>query len=322
VGSAGAAQQASVLFLFAGVIALVSNHLPDANYAVTNDVVGVLALAIVPLGWVLPWSRWSPRLSLAYVPFCLGLLVASSMFGTVEPEIYGVWFVVCFVWIGLHHPPKVPLAFGIPAAITYVVPLIHLHRSPQAVQTVAIAIPAAVLIGEVLARTNAALGEARAAQEQAANLLALAAVTDDLTGLGNRRRANSILDEVVPGDALLLLDLDHFKEVNDRLGHAAGDELLTRFGAFLAQHSDESGDASARYGGEEFLVVVHRDGRRDGGEVAERLLATWRATGAGVTFSVGVAVHEPNCSPWDTLAAADRALYCAKVEGRDRAVLC
>jgi diguanylate cyclase (GGDEF)-like protein len=321
VGSASAVHQASFLFLFAGLIALIANHLPDAEYAVANDIVGLVGLASVPLGWLLPWSRHSDRWSLVYVPFCLALLVVASIYGTVQPEIYGVWFVVCFVWIGLHHPPRVPLAFGIPAGIAYLVPLVTAAEpSAEAIRSVGVAIPAAVLIGELLARTHAALIEARVAQDEATNLLALAAVTDDLTGLGNRRRANTILDAVIPGDALLMLDLDHFKDVNDRLGHAAGDNLLAHFGDFLGANVRDCHDLAARYGGEEFLVVVRRSRAGEAHEVAERLLEAWRVTDPLVTFSVGIAVHEPNRSPWDTLACADRALYRAKADGRDRAV--
>ncbi len=320
-GSLGAAQQASFLFLVAGIITLITNHLPNADYEAANDIVGLAALASVPLGWLLPWSRWSERWSLVYVPFCLTLLVVTSMYGTVQPEIYGVWFVVCFVWIGVHHPPRTPLAFGIPAAIAYVVPLATAEDpSAEAIRSVGIAVPAAVLIGELLARTNAALRAARVAQEQAAAVLAVAAVTDDLTGLGNRRRANTILDRVTPGDALLLLDLDHFKDINDRLGHAAGDDVLTRFGDFLAANVRDHGDAVARYGGEEFLVVVRHAREHEALETAERLLAAWRAADPPVTFSVGIAVNEANQSPWDTLARADNALYRAKAAGRDCAV--
>ena len=317
----GAVRQASFLFLVAGAVTLITNHLPGADYRAANDIAGLGALAIVPLGWLLPWARWSERWSLVYVPFCLALLVLASMYGDVQPEIYGVWFVVCFVWIGAHHPPRVPLAFGIPAAIAYVVPLAtEDDPSAEAIRSVGVAIPAAVLIGELLARTNAALQAARIAQEQASALLAEAAVTDDLTGLGNRRHANTILDGVTPGDALLLIDLDHFKAINDRLGHAAGDDLLTRFGAFLAATVRERGDAVARYGGEEFLVVVQHAGERGAKETAERLLAAWRATDPPVTFSVGMAVNEATQSPWETLARADSALYRAKAAGRDCAV--
>src|SRR6185503_9353582 len=105
------------------------------------------------------------------------------------------------------------------------------------------------LIGEILSAQNTALRHARAAQEQATGLLAEAAVTDDLTGLGNRRHVNTLLDELAPGDALLLLDLDHFKELNDRLGHLRGDEVLADLGGYLIA-STRDGDAVARYGGE------------------------------------------------------------------------
>jgi diguanylate cyclase (GGDEF)-like protein len=320
-GPPGAVQQASLLFLVAGIVTLITNHLPYADYEVANDIVGLAALASVPLGWLLPWSRWSERWSLVYVPFCLTLLVVTSMFGAVQAEIYGVWFVVCFVWIGVHHPPRTPLVFGLPAAIAYVIPLATAEDpSAEAIRSVGIAVPAAVLIGELLARTTTALRAAQVAQEQATALLAVAAVTDDLTGLGNRRRANTILDRVTPGDALLLLDLDHFKDINDRLGHAAGDHLLTRFGEFLAANVRDHGDAVARYGGEEFLVVAHNAGEREAQRTAERLLAAWREANPPVSFSIGIAVNGANQSPRETLARADSALYRAKAAGRDCAV--
>ena len=117
-----------------------------------------------------------------------------------------------------------------------------------------------MLIGEILSATNAGLRRAHAAQDKAFDLLAVAAVTDDLTGVGNRRHVNTLLDTLQPGDALLLLDIDHFKDINDRLGHLAGDEVLADLGRYLKINTRDSADTVARYGGEEFLIVLRQPG--------------------------------------------------------------
>jgi diguanylate cyclase len=129
-------------------------------------------------------------------------------------------------------------------------------------------------------------------------------VTDDLTGLGNRRHVNTLLDELAPGDALLLLDLDHFKELNDRLGHLRGDEVLADLGRYL-KDSTRDGDAVTRYGGEEFLLVLRQSGPQAAAQAAERLLTGWRATNPLVTFSIGIAVHG---SRWQEVPARHRGV--------------
>ena len=315
-GAASAARQASVLFFAAGLMTLVNNHLPAADFRVINDVVGLAAVAVSPLGWLLPWNRWRLRSTLAYFPFCLLLLVVTAVYGSTAAEIYGVWYVVAFVWVGLHHPPRTSLLLALPAVVAYEVPLLTAaHPSGNAIRSVAIAIPAAVLIGELLSSTNRALRQARDAQHEASALLAVAAVTDDLTGLGNRRHVNQLLDELTPGDAVLLLDLDHFKELNDQLGHIAGDQVLADLGRYL-HTTTRAGDAVGRYGGEEFVVVLRQPS--DAVTAAGRLLDGWRSLDPTVTFSIGIAVHQHDHSPWDTLALADAALYAAKAQGRNR----
>jgi diguanylate cyclase (GGDEF)-like protein len=317
-GPGSAAREASVLFLAAGVITLVNNHLPSSDFHAINDIVAVLAILASPLGWLLPWERWPAWSTLVYFPFCLALLVVASVYGTTPAELYGVWYVVAFVWVGLHHPPRTCLALALPAAIAYVAPLATAaHPSGDAVQSVGIAIPSAVLIGEILAAPTTSLRRARAAQEQASELLAVAAVTDDLTGLGNRRHVNRLLDALVPDDALLLLDLDHFKELNDERGHLAGDDVLAEVGRYLGATTREA-DAVARYGGEDFLVVLRRSGPHAAQVAADRLLDGWRKLQPAVTFSIGIAVHGAGTSPWATLAEADAARYEAKSAGRDR----
>jgi diguanylate cyclase (GGDEF)-like protein len=144
-------------------------------------------------------------------------------------------------------------------------------------------------------------------------------VSDELTGLGNRRYAASLLNTLRPGDAVLLLDLDHFKEVNDTDGHAAGDAVLRDVGQYLKAALRET-DLVARYGGEEFLVLARSSGDQ-ALDAAQRLVAGWRDGRPRVTLSAGVAVHDPAASTTDTLGHADAALYEAKRAGRDRAAL-
>ena len=113
-----------------------------------------------------------------------------------------------------------------------------------------------------------------------------------------------------------MIDVDHFKEINDTRGHLGGDRLLEQLGAHL-RHGLRDHDAVARYGGDEFLVRLQtHDG--DSSEIARRLLRTWMAVGDVPTFSVGIAAHVRGADPQATFAEADRALYVSKREGRAR----
>jgi diguanylate cyclase (GGDEF)-like protein len=121
------------------------------------------------------------------------------------------------------------------------------------------------------------------------------------------------------GDGLLMLDLDHFKDVNDSRGHAEGDRILSALGDYL-RSAVRDADTVARFGGEEFIVLLRGAGSQVD-EIGGRLLAGWRATGTGVTVSVGAAVHVDTRGPSDTFKATDGALYAAKSGGRDQLVL-
>lgn len=140
---------------------------------------------------------------------------------------------------------------------------------------------------------------------------------DALTGLGNRRMAQDLISSLRPGDALVMIDLDHFKSINDTEGHSAGDEVLRSLGRFLREEVRGS-DAVARYGGEEFIFVA-RDSKGGALHAAQRLVERWRATSPRTTFSAGVATRTDGESPQETLDRADSALYRAKAGGRDRA---
>ena len=158
---------------------------------------------------------------------------------------------------------------------------------------------------------------------------------DPLTGLLNRRaldaelqREWSRLQRDGSAFALLALDLDHFKRVNDRYGHLVGDEVLAQTAQRL-RDTVRGSDLVARTGGEEFVVLMPGIDEAGAQAAAERLRAavagTPFAVSAGplpLSVSVGVAtVQQPGSAPRDALQRADRALYAAKEAGRDRVVM-
>jgi two-component system cell cycle response regulator len=156
------------------------------------------------------------------------------------------------------------------------------------------------------------------------------AFTDHLTGLANRRRFERQLEREVARTerytrpfCLLLVDIDNFKDVNDTLGHEAGDEALRRV-ANVIQSGTRGIDTGARIGGDEFAVILPETSLERGLEVAERLRAAIAALdaepAAQVTASLGVAELPACAHTGDELrVAADAALYEAKRSGRDRA---
>lgn len=160
------------------------------------------------------------------------------------------------------------------------------------------------------------------------------ALTDALTQLPNRRygldRFAQEWSVAKSNDlplACLMIDIDHFKRVNDTHGHETGDVVLRQI-ATVIEGSCRRNDVAFRYGGEEFCVICTGTGLDDARQLGERIAAAARASRFGnpdqsfpATLSVGVAVRTPAMEGPETLiAVADRALYAAKAEGRDRVV--
>jgi diguanylate cyclase (GGDEF)-like protein len=153
------------------------------------------------------------------------------------------------------------------------------------------------------------------------------ATRDSLTGLANRRLFDESLQREVARAqrlstpvSLLVLDVDHFKQVNDTYGHQTGDEVLCEVADALVSNT-KNYDVAARYGGDEFVVLLPGCERDDAMRVAERVRnSIARAVGeAPVTISAGIATVPDNASDAERLmAAADAALYEAKRTGRDK----
>jgi diguanylate cyclase (GGDEF)-like protein len=185
-----------------------------------------------------------------------------------------------------------------------------------------------------VADKTAELQQTVALLEAANTQLEALSLEDDLTGIANRRSfERALADEWNRARrheqslALILLDLDHFKELNDRRGHPAGDDCLRRVGAFLADTIRRSGEVVARYGGEEFAILLPGVDADVAIRVAETLrdgiehlgVPYGNGTGRRVTASCGVAAMIPDSrvTAEGLVANADRALYAAKHSGRN-----
>ena len=164
------------------------------------------------------------------------------------------------------------------------------------------------------------------------DLLRRDAQIDPLTGLLNRRSLEASVNERCQSRdrfGVLFMDIDHFKDVNDRFGHEVGDRVLAGIASVL-RAGLRPGDLIARYGGEEFLAIIAGAGPESARLVAERLrrnveeLPALPRGPSRVTLSVGATVFDPQRldeQPVDILRRADVALYAAKNAGRNRVVL-
>jgi diguanylate cyclase (GGDEF)-like protein len=171
------------------------------------------------------------------------------------------------------------------------------------------------------------------AMDRLRNEVADLALMDDLTGVGNRRQLlRRLTEECARSDrsnqpfALLVVDLDGFKAVNDTHGHAAGDACLQHF-TLMAQTRLRLGDLLARTGGDEFCIMLPASTMREGAMIARRIVDVCRDDAAGcagseipISVSIGVAqwTREIGAFPDRLIAAADHALYVAKKDGKNR----
>jgi diguanylate cyclase (GGDEF)-like protein/PAS domain S-box-containing protein len=187
------------------------------------------------------------------------------------------------------------------------------------------------MMQDVTARLESvrALHAARDAAEHEARRAVTLSETDQLTGIANRRKALAVLDERIARAndggqslAIAMLDIDHFKSINDDFGHATGDAVLVRI-AELCRAALRETDLVGRIGGEEFMLVI--DGATPEGALvtAERVrqaIATADPVAPGVraiTASLGVAAFHPGADARSLMQAADDALYAAKHGGRN-----
>jgi diguanylate cyclase (GGDEF)-like protein len=267
--------------------------------------------AVFAISAVIDWAALPRPSTIAFpiaVAAALATLGATTSPGFAAP-LTGV-LTLCFAYLGLTQPPGSAL-FGLPFAATTLVIVYGRIDGRVAVRVIMGAL-VWVLLAELLARYARRHEVLTAALRAEAN-------RDDLTGIANRRDLTGRLAATGPNDVIAICDLDHFKRINDTLGHAAGDRILADFGALL--RSDlRAQDYCARYGGEEFVLVLPRTTPELAHRVIGRLQQRWATIMPDITFSAGIAARGDQPSVDTALLAADIALYEAKSAGRNRVV--
>ena len=301
----------------------------------------ILVLGLIPLAPDLGWW-WMAPMALAFGGFAVAdrfmrastrpavwvaaawaltpLLLAGAVLstgGAASPAM--MWFALPAVTLGARFEPR-----GIVYGTIYTLVLLLLSTvvfgpsaSTEADQSV---IAAVALVLSTVTLSGALVESDRAHRRRS--------TVDPLTGLFNRNAlevrlaeldSNAASDPTV-SHALLLCDLDHFKRVNDRLGHTAGDSVLQEV-SYTMRAALRAGDSIYRVGGEEILVVLPGATKEDAVGIAERLrlaVRDLRPVGVRMTVSIGAAVSPPGGFDVDELVGrADEALYAAKACGRD-----
>ncbi len=251
----------------------------------------------------------------------LPLLLAGAVIATGGPTSpVLMWFALPAVTLGVRFEPW-GMAVGTAYLLTvFLVSTVAVDPASAAAHSQTLVAAVALILSTVI--LSGALVESDRAHRRRSTL-------DPLTGLFNRNALEQRLADLDGqpsgrekgrSHALLLCDLDHFKRVNDQLGHAAGDAVLQDV-AYTMRAVLRAGDSIYRIGGEEILVVLPGASEEDAVKIAERLrqaVRKRRPVGVEVTISIGAAVSKPDTVNTDDLVArADAALYSAKANGRD-----
>ncbi|MBW3549370.1 MAG: GGDEF domain-containing protein [Proteobacteria bacterium] len=294
-----------------------SEHLADPGLTAAQIVLGVVA---VEWGYVI----CGPARSVTLLP-----LLLIFTFGAFSLSWRRILWLTVFALTSL-IAVAAALHAARPGSGTWALDHAELRIDLTNVMMIMILLPAISLVAARLSSLRTRLRSQRTRLTAALAEVQRLATHDELTALANRRHMQERLAQEQSRFqrsghpfSIALIDLDHFKCVNDRHGHGGGDEVLRTF-AREAEATLRSGDAIARWGGEEFLLLLPDTRAPEAQASVERLLATIRVLpldqAVPLTFSAGVTEHRPGETVTETVARADRAMYAAKRAGRNRVV--
>ncbi|HYA67145.1 MAG TPA: EAL domain-containing protein [Acidimicrobiales bacterium] len=325
-------RSAAYLFVGAGAVAIANSLLTvlprvDVRALLLTGLLSIVVGLVVPL---LPWSRHRNALIGGLVVGAIGFIVISDQFNHFSHSrsavaVYPIFFVMIVAWSGLSQVRGAASVTACLSALALGSLLASGGFESVGWQCVIVTMPAAAVLGEVLSWSH-----------NRASMLAGLEVTrrlhDPLTELASRQFFVERVDQALArarrnerAVAVLFIDLDRFKQVNDSLGHAAGDELLIHAAGRLRAAVRESDDV-ARFGGDEFAVLCEDLDDRDGAiEIARRVLRAFDSPflcatrDVVVSASVGIASSIGGGETAESLLRdADAAMYRAKGDGRAR----
>lgn len=277
-----------------------------------SSVIAMLMLVAAIGWWTMTKDGRQQRQLLAYPLIVFAGIAAIGNSTAGVATTYGSFFTFAFIFVGLFGPRRSTVPMLVPATICWLYENDAFHSAP--VRALEVRLPMALIIW---AMVGALLSQHAEATKRAAASLRREAHRDALTGLRNRRVLNDLLASATTGDVIALLDIDHFKAVNDNLGHAAGDALLTDFARILVR-SIRDQDLAVRFGGDEFLIYFPCTSTENVTAVVSRLRDAWATHQSAVTFSAGLAQVRVGRDGTDAFGEADRLLYQAKNSGRNR----
>ncbi|MEA2493066.1 MAG: hypothetical protein QOJ29_977 [Thermoleophilaceae bacterium] len=314
------------LFFAGGLIALVSLVLPHWD---GTNVAGIATVSTIALALGVGMTFEAGRLPRwAFPTACLGatLLITLAIYYSDRVDSpYSFYFVLVAMFSAYFLSTGQLVLQSAFIAIAYPIAITAMGGGEQSAQRWLLMVWTVIVVGVFIAVL-------RRRMTNLVGRLSSAASTDPLTGLLNRRGFKDVFDLEIERSrrsgrpcALLIGDLDHFKRVNDMLGHPAGDERLERFGRLLVA-SKRRIDAAARMGGEEFALLLPETDEHGAYVIAERMRHKVRDAFApdqlALTVSFGVAAYPTHGATGDQLlVAADQALYVAKELGRDRTAI-
>jgi diguanylate cyclase (GGDEF)-like protein len=317
-------RRVALAFLCAGALASFAGTLvPDPDTSDHGALLGLsLACAVLALG-LAAWRRPTAAV-LAWLP-ALGLALALVAVAVARPLASTPSYALLPVLVAAYYGSPRRLAVETAAYVVGLAFVLALWAEPGA--------RVAVYIGTAIPTACVAVAVAMLRRRVDTHVDGLEdrADADALTGLLNHGAFGAALEDTLDRSAttgrpatLLLLDIDHFKLVNDRFGHLEGDRVLRAVSEVLTAHK-RRGDLLGRIGGEEFALLLPEALGLEAHGVAERIrVAVREATALGpcpLTISIGIATTSPALATADALLhAADRALYAAKARGRDRSV--
>jgi diguanylate cyclase (GGDEF)-like protein len=322
-GEAGLRRVAIAFLTAGGLAALAGTVVPDPD---VSDHAGLLVLAAICLTLAAGLAVWRrPPASLVACLPTLGSALVAAAVAIAEPLASTPTYFLLPILASAYFGSVRRLAVDVCLCAAGLALVLALWAEPV--------VRTAVWIGTMIPVIGVALVVSALKRRLDAHVDGLRnlADTDPLTGVLNHGAFGAALERTVDrfhvtrcGAALLLLDIDHFKSVNDRFGHQEGDRMLQLVSRLLAEHRRRD-DALGRIGGEEFALLLVDADAGVAHRVAERIRAALRDATAEapgpLTLSVGIAELSPAvASSHALLHAADRALYAAKDRGRDQAV--